>query len=151
MTTESTNATNAAGPLGSASSEGLGAAAPERAAFERYFATSRKSKGAGRSQNFARLQDGTYADDHTQRHWWTWQNALNSCNALLNEPCMAMKAAGVTALYKASGDELEATGDEIAAAYRAMVDVHKIGSAWTKTMPGNGHVCNLNTPWPAPE
>ncbi len=123
----------------------------ERAAFERYFATSRKSKGAGRSPDFARLQDGTYADDHTQRHWWTWQNALNSCNALLNEPCMAMKAAGVTALYKASGDELEATGDEIAAAYRAMVAARKTDHASTKPMAGNGPVCNLNTPWLAPE
>lgn len=98
----------------------LGPMPPERAAFERYFSASRKSKGAWRAVNFARLQDGTYADDHTQRHWWTWQNALNTCNAL-GEPDMAMKAAGVTALYTASGNELEATVDEIAAAYRAMV------------------------------
>lgn len=46
-----------------------------RAAFERYFATSRKSKGAGRDVSFSMRPDGTYADDHTQRHWWTWQQA----------------------------------------------------------------------------
>lgn len=139
-----------AGPDGSGLSEGLGPMSPERAAFERYFAASRKSKGAGRTPNFARLQDGTYADDHTQRHWWTWQNALNTCNAL-GEPSMAMKAAGVTALYKASGDELEATGDEIAAAYRAMVAAHKNSNGGARTMPSNGPACNLNTPWLAPE
>jgi hypothetical protein len=27
---------------------------------------------------FERREDGTYDDDHTQRHWWTWQNALAS-------------------------------------------------------------------------
>lgn len=47
-----------------------------RAAFEAYFAASRKSKGAGKRPTFHRLPDGTYSDDHTQRHWWTWQNAL---------------------------------------------------------------------------
>jgi len=45
----------------------------QREAFEAYFLDSRKSK---RKPNFARLPDGTYADDHTQRHWWTWQKAL---------------------------------------------------------------------------
>ena len=64
---------------------------------------------------------------------------------------MAMKAAGVTALYTASGNELEATGDEIAAAYRAMVAAHKNGNVSAKTMPSSGPVCNLNTPWLAPE
>lgn len=43
--------------------------------FEAYFAASRKSKGTGRRANFDTMEDGTYADDHTQRHWWTWQNA----------------------------------------------------------------------------
>lgn len=47
-----------------------------REAFEAYFSGSRKSKGAGRSVSFDLLPDNTYADDHTQRHWWTWQNAL---------------------------------------------------------------------------
>lgn len=46
-----------------------------RGAFERYFAESRKSKGAGRRPTFERFEDGTYKDDHTQRHWWTWQQA----------------------------------------------------------------------------
>lgn len=44
----------------------------QREAFEAYFLDSRKSK---HKPNFARLEDGTYADDHTQRHWWTWQQA----------------------------------------------------------------------------
>jgi hypothetical protein len=47
-----------------------------RPAFEAYFAASRKSKGVGKRPTFHRLPDGTYSDDHTQRHWWTWQNAL---------------------------------------------------------------------------
>lgn len=49
----------------------------DRAAFERYFAESRKSKGPSRRPTFERLADGTYADDHTQRHWWTWQQAAS--------------------------------------------------------------------------
>ena len=46
-----------------------------REAFERWFLESRKSKGASRRPTFERMEDGTYADDCTQRHWWTWQNA----------------------------------------------------------------------------
>ncbi|MEG7603146.1 hypothetical protein, partial [Listeria monocytogenes] len=47
-----------------------------RLEFERYFLESRKSKGTSRKPTFERFEDGTYKDDHTQRHWWTWQNAL---------------------------------------------------------------------------
>lgn len=49
---------------------------PERAAFEGYFADSRRGKGPSKRPTFAKLADGTYADDSTQRHWWTWQQAL---------------------------------------------------------------------------
>lgn len=49
-----------------------------RLEFERYFIESRKSKGANRKPTFDRFEDGTYKDDHTQRHWWTWQNALSA-------------------------------------------------------------------------
>jgi hypothetical protein len=52
------------------------APAGERERFEAYFVSSRKSKGVGRRPNIDRMSDGTYADDHTKRHWWTWQNAL---------------------------------------------------------------------------
>lgn len=44
----------------------------ERPAFEAWFAYSRASSAA-RERMFAQLGDGSYADDHTQRHWWTWQ------------------------------------------------------------------------------
>ena len=48
-----------------------------RPAFEEYFLASRKSKGANRKPTFHRHeQDGTYTDDHTQRHWWTWQQSV---------------------------------------------------------------------------
>lgn len=46
-----------------------------REAFEAYFLESRKSKGRNRRPTFERFDDGTYKDDHTQRHWWTWQQA----------------------------------------------------------------------------
>ena len=47
--------------------------------FECYFLESRRSKGANRAPTFMRYeQDGTYIDDHTQRHWWTWQQAVNA-------------------------------------------------------------------------
>lgn len=47
--------------------------------FECYFLESRKSKGGGRAPTFMRYEhDGTYIDDHTQRHWWTWQQAVNA-------------------------------------------------------------------------
>ncbi|HEY8877773.1 MAG TPA: hypothetical protein VIN03_09440 [Roseateles sp.] len=51
-------------------------AQPARERFEAYFAASRKSKGAGKRPTFERFPDGTYKDDHTQRHWWTWQQAI---------------------------------------------------------------------------
>ena len=54
----------------------------ERERFEAYFAWSRQSKGANRRPNFERFEeDGTYKDDHTQRHWWTWQQALSAGDA----------------------------------------------------------------------
>ncbi len=46
--------------------------AASRDAFEAFFRDSRSSK---RRPTFERLADDTYADDHTQRHWWTWQQA----------------------------------------------------------------------------
>ena len=49
----------------------------QRAAFEAWFAESRKSKGPSRRPTFERFEDGTYADDSTQRHWWTWQHAAS--------------------------------------------------------------------------
>lgn len=49
-----------------------------REAFEEWFADSRRSRGAKRRPNFNTLSDGTYADDHTQRHWWTWQTAIKT-------------------------------------------------------------------------
>jgi hypothetical protein len=47
-----------------------------REAFEKFFADSRRSRGPSKRPTFERLPDDTYADDHTQRHWWTWQQAL---------------------------------------------------------------------------
>jgi hypothetical protein len=45
--------------------------------FECYFLESRRSKGKGREPTFKRYEhDGTYIDDHTQRHWWTWQKSV---------------------------------------------------------------------------
>ena len=45
--------------------------------FENYFRESRKGKGAKRAPTFLRYEhDDTYIDDHTQRHWWTWQQAV---------------------------------------------------------------------------
>lgn len=46
-----------------------------REAFEAWFAGSRRSRGVAKRPDFALRDDGTYADDRTQRHWWTWQNA----------------------------------------------------------------------------
>lgn len=54
---------------------------PVRQAFEAYYAESRKGKGFSRRPTFERLADGTYADDPTQRHWWTWQQAISAIRA----------------------------------------------------------------------
>jgi hypothetical protein len=58
----------------------------EREAFERYFAASRKNKGVAHRPTFERREDDTYADDHTQRHWWTWQNARAALRAPAGVP-----------------------------------------------------------------
>ena len=48
-----------------------------RNAFELFFADSRRNRGPGHRPTFERFNgDGTYKDDHTQRHWWTWQQAI---------------------------------------------------------------------------
>ena len=47
--------------------------------FEAYFANSRKNRGQGKRPTFERVtSDDTYKDDHTQRHWWTWQQAVSA-------------------------------------------------------------------------
>ena len=52
-----------------------------RAEFETFFAESRRGRGPSKAPTFQRLQDGTYADDHTQRHWWTWQQSRKALEA----------------------------------------------------------------------
>lgn len=47
----------------------------DRERFETYFAESRRSRGPSKRPTFEQFEDGTYKDDHTQRHWWTWQQA----------------------------------------------------------------------------
>lgn len=49
----------------------------ERPAFEVWFSDSRRGKGtAFLAKALQRASDGSYADESTQRHWWTWQCAL---------------------------------------------------------------------------
>lgn len=51
--------------------------ARRRELFELFFAYSRRNRGPGNRPTFERLDgDGTHRDDHTQRHWWTWQQAI---------------------------------------------------------------------------
>ncbi|CAN5766389.1 hypothetical protein BH09PSE5_BH09PSE5_08390 [soil metagenome] len=50
-----------------------------RADFEAFFLDSRNDRGIkARERLLIRLSDGTYAEDHTQRHWWTWQKAIEA-------------------------------------------------------------------------
>jgi len=65
---------------------GAGMGEASRLAFELYFLESRSGKGRKARPTLARLGDGTYADEPTQRHWWTWQNAL----AAQRERCAKM-------------------------------------------------------------
>jgi hypothetical protein len=49
----------------------------ERERFENFIRTSRTSKGRKHvEKQLARMEGGDYLEDHTQRHWWTWQSAL---------------------------------------------------------------------------
>lgn len=94
----------------------------DRAAFERYFATSRKSKGAGRRPTFERRDDDTYADDHTQRHWWTWQNALR---AALDQPApeaQPVAAAAMVQRIRREAEAWDAGSGDLAALLREAAD-----------------------------
>jgi len=51
-----------------------------RTAFERYWTRSR-GEAKHKARIDARREDGSYADDSAQRHWWTWQNAMRSTGA----------------------------------------------------------------------
>jgi hypothetical protein len=55
-----------------------------------------------------------------------------------------MKAAGAQALYEASVGDLEPTGDEIAAAYKAMVAAQAEPVAWPTEVQPNGSVWPVN-------
>lgn len=65
-----------------------------RTQFEHFFAESRKGKGPSRRPTFAQLQDGTYVEDSTQRHWWTWQNAAPQAQQPLTDEQIANFRAG---------------------------------------------------------
>jgi hypothetical protein len=48
----------------------------DRAAFEAFFRQSRSHSGRKKIERcLDRLEDDTYADESTQRHWWTWQQS----------------------------------------------------------------------------
>jgi hypothetical protein len=69
--------------------------AREREAFEAWFGSTRHSKGVEyRTIMFDRRpDDGTYVEDHTQRHWWTWQNAARaSLEATSSAPIVECRA-----------------------------------------------------------
>ena len=71
MTKEFTSATDAAGPLGSASSDGLGPLLPERAAFEHWVNTERPSLHAT-----VRTYDESMALAHVMdAAWLAWKAA----------------------------------------------------------------------------
>lgn len=82
-----------------------------RLEFERYFLESRKSKGANRKPTFERFEDGTYKDDHTQRHWWTWQNALRRIPELEAERDQLREALSATQPARAAQGAGEVVAD----------------------------------------
>lgn len=50
----------------------------EQQRFEEFYSWSRNNKGkAHRESLFNKLENGEYADESIQRHWWTWQMASN--------------------------------------------------------------------------
>lgn len=51
-----------------------------RVAFERYWTRSRGERKFREAIN-ERREDGSYAENSAQRHWWTWQSALRSTGA----------------------------------------------------------------------
>ena len=60
--------------------------ARRRELFELFFAGSRRNRGPRHRPAFERFDgDGTYKDDHTQRHWWTWQQAILASDAEENK------------------------------------------------------------------
>lgn len=59
-----------------------------RAAFEAWFASTRHEKRPERvAIRFDRMEGGDYVHDHTQRHWWTWQNARAAALAKAAKVC----------------------------------------------------------------
>lgn len=105
---------------------------PVRASFEVYFIQSRRNRGAHKRPTFERLPDGTYADDHIQRHWWTWQNACKvpAGMRLLPEEATqemleaAVKSANGDAVYKVTSDAgLRREEAQYAECYEAMLAV----------------------------
>jgi hypothetical protein len=88
-----------------------------REAFEAYFADSRRNRGPGHAPTFDLRSDGTYADDHTQRHWWTWQCAQQARDAevdwLHNENNLMAAHQGIDN-YQRLVDEIAALRDLVA-------------------------------------
>lgn len=48
-----------------------------RSGFEEWFSYSRRHRGMEKREALlVRAPSGDYVELHTQRHWWTWQNAV---------------------------------------------------------------------------
>jgi len=47
-----------------------------REAFEQFMSHSRRNRGVKKAAELLnKFDDGTYINEHVQRHWWTWQQA----------------------------------------------------------------------------
>jgi hypothetical protein len=54
----------------------------EREAFEAFMSHSRRNKGLKKAEQLLnKFEDGTYINEHVQRHWWTWQQARKTASA----------------------------------------------------------------------
>lgn len=126
----------------------------KREQFEAYFA-GRKSRGAkGREKMFARLPtDDTYADDSTQRHWWTWQNAIAERERFeinINESVrVKLTELGRRALERQHAEFLASTRAE-RPAYEPPEEDAEGWSEWQLwcLMQDLGHHCGLGRPLP---
>lgn len=84
-----------------------------RDAFEAYWRESRAGNGKKHVPNLLRLGDDTYYDPSTQRHWWTWQQAIAGRAALSTR-----EQAQIDALV----DQLEATAGMLRSACLVITD-----------------------------
>lgn len=99
----------------------------ERAAFEQFMSHSRRNKDVKKAAELLnKFEDGTYINEHVQRHWWTWQQATLAFNRPQPKTALSYFADDVEAAKAQESGETAPSDAKDAARWRRLVNASEL-------------------------